>query len=177
MVAELDAAGRIRRFDQYDLERLDDARARYEELRPDPLRIPPNAATRARDRFRTYAETRDWVALKELFAPSFVYEDRRRLLRDSGDREKMLTSVRVATASGARVSETLLATAGDRLALAHLRFCMFDGARLLSEIETLQITEIDADGPVHRHDQLRPRRPPRRQRGAPPSVEIRMATR
>jgi hypothetical protein len=46
MVAELDGQGRIRRFDQYDLERLDQARARYEELRPDLLRIPPNAATR-----------------------------------------------------------------------------------------------------------------------------------
>jgi tetratricopeptide (TPR) repeat protein len=33
MVAALDDEGRIRRFDQYDLERLEDARARYAELR------------------------------------------------------------------------------------------------------------------------------------------------
>jgi len=32
MVAELDADGRIRRFDQYDLERLETAHARFEAL-------------------------------------------------------------------------------------------------------------------------------------------------
>jgi hypothetical protein len=47
MVAELDAQGRIRRFDQYDLERLADARDRYTNVSLDPRLIPPDAATRA----------------------------------------------------------------------------------------------------------------------------------
>jgi len=34
----------------FELEDLELARARFEELRPDPLRIPANAASRARDR-------------------------------------------------------------------------------------------------------------------------------
>ena len=70
MVAELDGQRQIRRFDQYDLERLDQARARFAELRPDPLRIPPNAATRSIDRWREAFEARDWPALEALCAPS-----------------------------------------------------------------------------------------------------------
>ncbi len=37
VVAELDRAGRISRYDFYDPEQIDDARARFAELRPDPL--------------------------------------------------------------------------------------------------------------------------------------------
>ena len=47
VVRALDASGRVVRADHYDLDQLDEARARFEALRPDPLRIPPNAATRA----------------------------------------------------------------------------------------------------------------------------------
>jgi hypothetical protein len=48
-VEERDAQGRTCRIDMYDLDRLDAARSRFAELRPDPLRIPPNAASRARE--------------------------------------------------------------------------------------------------------------------------------
>ena len=50
VVRALDASGRVVRADHYDLDRLDEARARFEALRPDPLRIPPNAAARASTR-------------------------------------------------------------------------------------------------------------------------------
>ena len=39
--------GRMLGVELFELEDLDRARTRFEELRPDPLRIPPNAATRA----------------------------------------------------------------------------------------------------------------------------------
>jgi hypothetical protein len=45
-VSEHDARGRVRRFDQYDLDQLDAALARFAELRPDPLRLPPSAPSR-----------------------------------------------------------------------------------------------------------------------------------
>src|SRR5881409_3248044 len=49
-VSELDATGRIRRIDQYELDQLDAARTRFETIRASPpsdqLRIPPNTATR-----------------------------------------------------------------------------------------------------------------------------------
>src|SRR5262249_27595169 len=64
-VTELDDEGRrARRQDFYALDQLDAARARFAELRPDPLRIPPNAATRAADRFQRARETGDWAALE-----------------------------------------------------------------------------------------------------------------
>lgn len=39
-------ANGLRSAELFELEDLDRARARFEELRPDPLSIPPNAATR-----------------------------------------------------------------------------------------------------------------------------------
>ncbi len=40
---------RIDVVERFEVEDLDKAVARLEELRPDPLRIPPNAATRHSD--------------------------------------------------------------------------------------------------------------------------------
>jgi ketosteroid isomerase-like protein len=150
MVAELDSSGRIRRFDQYELERLAEARARYASIAPlasrDPLRIPPNAATRAMDRFGEAAAARDWDATASLLAPGFRFDDRRRGILDRGDRAKMLASVRIAADSGARAAGTTLATAGDRLALQRILFSISDGDAVMAEIETLQVVEIDAEG-------------------------------
>jgi hypothetical protein len=42
----------------FDLEDLDVARARFEELRPDPLGIPPPAPSRAQSRHRTRRSAR-----------------------------------------------------------------------------------------------------------------------
>jgi hypothetical protein len=152
VVCELDPMGRIRRFDQYDLDQLEEVRTRFEavgaRVASDPLRIPPNAATRAMDRWRERAEARDWEALTDLFVPTFVFEDRRRLFRDSGDRDKLLASVRLAVSAGALASHTTLATAGDRLALGYLRFSSFDGTMLVFEVEAFQVTEVDAEGRV-----------------------------
>ncbi|HVN87273.1 MAG TPA: nuclear transport factor 2 family protein, partial [Candidatus Binatia bacterium] len=61
--------GLIQRVDAYSLDQLDEARAHFEELRPDPLRIPPNAATRAGDRWLACIENREWQDLTDLFAP------------------------------------------------------------------------------------------------------------
>jgi class 3 adenylate cyclase/ketosteroid isomerase-like protein len=151
MVAELDAEQRIRRFDQYDLERADEARARFAAVaaqspRPDPLRIPPNTATRTMERFAAAADARDWETLASLLAPEFRYEDRRSGLRDSGDRAKMLESVRVAASSGTRTSVEILATAGERLALRRLGFFARDGDQILFEVDTIQLDEVDGEG-------------------------------
>ena len=142
MVGELDALGRIRRFDQYDLERLEPARARYAELRPDPLRIPPNAATRIFDRWREAFEARDWPALEALCAPTFVYEDRRRMNLLAGDRDMFLANSRLlAGLPDLRIERSVLATSGDRLALERLLWTSDD-----SEVEVLQVVEVDAEG-------------------------------
>ncbi len=132
----------------FEPEDLEIARARFEALRPDPLRIPPNAATRAMDRWTERAEARDFEALQSLFSPGLIWEDRRKLFRDSGDRDRLLASIHVAVSSGARATRTTIATAGDRLELAQVRFCLFDGATLISEIEILLVAEVDAEGRV-----------------------------
>src|SRR5207244_9041730 len=66
--------------------------------------------------------------------------------RTIGDRDMVLASTRVTAASGGRVSRTLLATSGDRLALERFRFTRADDAPF--EVDTLHLTEVDAEGRV-----------------------------
>jgi class 3 adenylate cyclase len=173
IVGGLGLDGHLERADVYDLDQLDEARARFDtlggrgapasELRPDPLRIPPNAATRARDRLWEPVAAGDWEAVRALLAPACVLDDRRRLNRLTGDRDMLLASMQFLAGSGARPSHTVLATAGDRLALARLRFAgpaaesapsaeTFDPVRDARwagfEIEALQVIEVDAEGRI-----------------------------
>jgi ketosteroid isomerase-like protein len=137
-------AGRITRIEDFEPHHADAALARLAELRPDPLRVPPNAATRATDRFEHCFAARDWDALRGLYAPAMVFDDRRRLIRTAGDREMFLANCRV-VGSGTQLSRTLLATAGDRLALE--RFLWSGGHQGGQfEIETLTLIEVDAEG-------------------------------
>jgi class 3 adenylate cyclase/ketosteroid isomerase-like protein len=137
------ARGRITRLELFEIEAVDAALARLAELRPDPLRIPPNAATRARDHQQQAREAQDWEALARLCAQAMLFDDRRSGIRLTGDRETYVASARIM--ASARPSRTLLATAGEQLALE--RVCWqgagTDGA---FEIELLQIWEVDADG-------------------------------
>ena len=94
IVSEHDASGTVHRVDQYDLDQLDDARACFGELRrPDPLRIPPNAATRALDRWQNAIEARNLDAVQAWYAPVFVFDDRRRLVRVESDREMAIANI------------------------------------------------------------------------------------
>jgi hypothetical protein len=131
----------------FELEDLDVARARFEALRPDPLRIPPNGATRACDRVTSAGEAQDWDALRALCAPALEFDDRRRGLRTSGDVETFLASWRYGFSHGARAARTLLATSGDRLAL-YRHFWTGAEDRPAFEIETLTVTEVDAEGRI-----------------------------
>src|SRR5262249_25182231 len=141
------AHGRITRLELFEPEHVDAALARFAELRPDPLRIPPNAATRACDRLHEAGEAQDWDALRALCAPTLVYDDRRRGLRNTGDGEMWLASMQSTHSSAARAARTLLATSGNRLALYRN---LWTGAedRPSFEIETLSLTEVDAEGRI-----------------------------
>src|SRR5262249_47548482 len=146
-VCELDDEGRVRRQDFYALDQLDAARARFAELRPDPLRIPPNAATRAADRFQRARETGDWAALEALCAPVLEFDDRRRMVLLTGGRDMLLANERIVAWAGTRVERTVLATAGDRLVLERLRWIGAED-RVPFEIENLSLTEVDAEGHI-----------------------------
>ncbi len=140
------ARGRLARIEQFELDQVDAALARLAELRPDPLRIPENAATRANDRWWALAEAEEWDAVGELTA-GMVFEDRRRLIRIGGGEELLLADTRHLWESGWRPARTLLATAGDRLALERMLWTLRHGAQV-SEIEVLKVAEVDAEGNI-----------------------------
>ncbi len=150
-VVELDAQRRQRRFDLYDVDKLDQAWARFAEIAasvpPNPLRIPANAATRAVESIWSYADAGDWDALRPLFAP-VAYEDRRRLLRVAGDGEVLLANIRQTWAMNLRPVPSVPATFGERLALYHSVWRVTENERVLSEAEGLALWEVDDTGRV-----------------------------
>ncbi len=140
------AGGRITRAELFELEDLDKAVARLAELRPDPLRIPPNAATRWVDRWSACVAARDWEGLDRIYAPTAMFDDRRRLMRLTGDRATAIANVRVMMESGkVRLGRTLLATAGERVALERWEW---RGGKPGADfaVDQLAVTEVDADG-------------------------------
>ena len=137
------AGGRVTRLELFEIEEVDAAIARLAALRPDPLRIPPSAATRACDRFAAAFATRDWEVLRAIIAPAAVYEDRRRSFLVAGDRDMMLANFRAIGPGRTRLERTVLATAGDRLVLERRLWTGMEGE---FEVESLELTEVDAEG-------------------------------
>jgi len=133
------------RLEVFEVDAADAALARFEELRPDPLRVPPNAATRTWDRWCAAAAAGDWDAIAALYHPSYRWDDRRRLIRVATDFAGTLENDRFVAEVGWRPVRTLLATAGDRLALQHVLWRTGEGGSD-SEVETLQLSEVDGEG-------------------------------
>jgi hypothetical protein len=129
----------------FEPEDLDTARARFADLRPNPLRIPPNAACRARDRFDEALAARDWSTLRALASDDFVYEDRRRRALLTGDVELWIESLKFYSSTGLHRATELIATVGDRIALERSLWTgEADGVAV--EVELLALREIDANG-------------------------------
>src|SRR5262249_61240665 len=83
------------RVEVFDPEPAHPALSRFADLRPDPLRIPPNAATRADDRGLEAVVAGDWEAVAATCAPSLVFEDRRRLVRITGDSDMFIANCKL----------------------------------------------------------------------------------
>jgi hypothetical protein len=166
--------GLLARLEYFDADRDGEALARFDELTaepkaardplaavaipsstvPDPLRIPQNAATRAVDHYLACFKARDWDALGAQCAPSYVWDDRRKLVRVIGDRDTLVTSSRLIDAIGGHLTRrTLLATAGERLALESFTW---SGEDPEFEVECLNMTEVDAEGRMISHVVLDP---------------------
>jgi hypothetical protein len=143
IVSEHDAAGVVHRFDQYDVDRLDAALARFAGLRADPLAIPPNAATRLSERLHATFAEQDAGTFEALVAPTFSMDDRRRGVRLGGDRAALLASAATIRSASWQARRTVLATAGERLALERRVWRSATGD---AEVETLDVFEVDADG-------------------------------
>src|SRR5262249_17719390 len=132
----------------FDLEDLDVARARVEELRPDALRIPPNAASRARDRTRELSFAGDWPALRPPASAAFAFDDRTKRALVTGGVDLWIASMKEVVSPGVGYERELIATFGERIALDRLAWTgddgLGDGVRW--EADVLRLTEIDADG-------------------------------
>jgi ketosteroid isomerase-like protein/nuclear transport factor 2 (NTF2) superfamily protein len=110
----------------------------------DPLRIPPNAACRARARVTEVYAAGDWDALRALASDAFVFEDREKHALLTGDVEMWIGSLKFR--AGLRFAfDELIATAGDRIALQRVVMTGEpEGAAV--EVEFLLLTEVDAAG-------------------------------
>jgi class 3 adenylate cyclase/ketosteroid isomerase-like protein/tetratricopeptide (TPR) repeat protein len=139
------AHGCLTHLELFELEDVDQALARLEELRPDPLRVPLNAASRIVDRQIAFAAAGEWAEVAALHSPDLVFDDRRRGLRTTTDGDAYRAGLRWGI-HRTGVTRTILATAGDRLELRRNRFTRTDGDILLFEVETLALAEIDVDG-------------------------------
>ena len=158
----LQRAGEFVGAELFELEDLERARARFEELRPDPLRIPPNTATRFDERLRAVVEAQDWDGVGALVAEGATFEDRRRGVLLSGGRELLLTKSAVPRFAG-RAHDHDRARDGGRPARA-------PALPLHRRRERGALRGRDPPGhrgrrrgaPARGH-RLRPERPPRRQ--------------
>ncbi|MFI5317726.1 MAG: nuclear transport factor 2 family protein, partial [Myxococcota bacterium] len=174
--------GRIAALEHFELDDLEQARARFAELRPDLLRIPPNAASRAMsERLAAIVPVGDWQALRALASPDFTFDDRRKRALVRGGLELYLKSLQVVHSWGElSTSRELLATAGDRLAIERLGFSGGAGGGAF-EGAFLRLLALDAEGRVRAvlHFDLDDRRAASHEmleRAAPsPMVELRRA--
>jgi class 3 adenylate cyclase/ketosteroid isomerase-like protein/tetratricopeptide (TPR) repeat protein len=157
LVTEVDAQGKFRAVILFDGEdraaAFAEAEARGEErdhapkkaAPDDPLRIPPNAVTRTLDRWCVAVEARDVATAMALNGPALVVDDRRSLIRTTTGFEAEQRNIETIIQGGGRPTRTLLATAGDRLAL-HRWLWTFGEANAPSEVEFLEIDEVDDEG-------------------------------
>jgi hypothetical protein len=111
------------------------------------LHIPPNAATRIRARWAAAVAAGEENAVGAFYGPAYRFEDRRRLFRVTVGVDGALTGDSLLFRGGWRSVATVLATAGDRLALQHIVWTS-GKAGAEAEIETLELNEVDASGRV-----------------------------
>ncbi|MGH7895900.1 MAG: nuclear transport factor 2 family protein [Candidatus Binatia bacterium] len=140
--------GLTARNEFFDADRDAEALARFDELVTAPRAVRfENAATRCGDRFRDAWEARDWERVAAGFAPGFRVVDRRKMIRLELDRGGHLETLRLMFEMGSsRLTVQLLATRGDKLVLKRRRFEASDRDVGPSEIEVLDVVEVDDHG-------------------------------
>jgi class 3 adenylate cyclase/ketosteroid isomerase-like protein len=149
--AVLDEQDRISYFELYDVDRLDTALARFEEIaapaRPAPRFETP--ATRASDRLATCWAARDWESYAACLSPTFRLDDRRSAVQLDVGRDEFLQMGRHFGDMGSTWTEArILATRGERLALARVRIRVADGDVGASDLEHLNVVEVDDRGQI-----------------------------
>ncbi len=144
LTVQSDRVDRCELFDEAD---LDAALARFEELQPQARRLE-NAASQVVARFWAYFEARDWDAMAETWAEDYCTHDRRRVVNAGvlRGRADHLTNMRAVTEVGfERITSTVIATRGQRLALIRVHSSARGSAPGEVTAEMLSVVEIDTD--------------------------------
>ncbi len=140
----------------FELENLERALARFEQLRLsrprlgparlDPLPIPANAVTRLGERLRGVSLRPGVEELRQIVADDFRFEDRKRGSLLVGGAEEWFRSIEfLAVEARGRPDFRRLAVAGDRLEL--VQACWQEGpGDALFEIEHYVLSELDSAG-------------------------------
>ena len=131
-------------FDEAD---LDAALTRFDELHPRTRRLE-NAASQLIERYQAYFAARNWAAIAEISADEIFIDDRRSVVSIGflRGRDIDLENTRATADLGATdLTSTVIATRGERLALARLRLSGRDQRPEAFRSEMLGIVEIDAD--------------------------------
>jgi ketosteroid isomerase-like protein/tetratricopeptide (TPR) repeat protein len=118
------------------------------DAREDPF---ANAASRANRRRTDCFNARDWAGIEACIAPDFAFDERRRLLRNTADRETWLAQTRLLfDVPDSRFAIELLATRGERLSLHLHRFAgtVAGGGGPLAVDDHLALHEVDEGGRI-----------------------------
>ncbi|MFI5315625.1 MAG: nuclear transport factor 2 family protein [Myxococcota bacterium] len=140
---------RLHSWEILDLDQLDQAYARYDELTAE--QVTPsieNAATRAMVRGQEAVRGGDWERFSALFRPDFRNSDRRRMVLLELDLAQFLEFLHSFLMRQQTTFE-LVATRGTRLAMLRFRWAMSeDGSAGPSEGDFLTIAEVDEAGAI-----------------------------
>ncbi|OBA59910.1 regulator [Mycobacterium sp. 1100029.7] len=125
---------------------LDAAIARFDELSRPTQRLK-NAASRIYEQLWAAIGTQDWATVSTILAEDIRQDDRRRMVgrvvRHGRDSE--IENLRALADLGVDHTLTVIATRGERLALAHARL---DAQAQAFDIEVLVVVEIEADNRI-----------------------------
>ena len=109
----------INRCEVFDEADLDAALARFDELHRHTTRLE-NAASRTLSRYFAYFAARDWAAIAETLTDDSFVEDRNYMVNAGfwDGRDAVIANLQALEEAGARITFTVIATRGERLALS-----------------------------------------------------------
>lgn len=139
-----DMVNRCEMFDEAD---LDAALARFDELHTQTHRLK-NAASQVYERFQAHFAARDWDAIAEMLVTNPHSDDRRPVVGGGirHGRDALIQDLRATAAVGVtNATSDVIATRGERLALAHARYSRSATEPDAFHVDYLQLVEIDTD--------------------------------
>ena len=150
LMVEGETLSRSELFDESD---IDAALARFDELsRPAPQLA--NAASQIWERLNAYFSSGNWAAMSQVVAQNMIDDDRRRTVNGGIRRGKdiqIANGQAVAETGADKMTSTVIAIRGERLALCRSSFFVRDQQPGTFRIEFLSVIEIDVDGQLVAH--------------------------